>query len=201
MTELRWAADGRDAAVVEHVAALIARGPCTLALPGGATPQPMYAALAACDLPWAGVTMVPGDERLVPEGHPASNVGQLRAAFGATGATILPLAEEMAVPRLDLAWLGVGLDGHIASLFPNADPRADAPAAVVRVVPEPLPADAPFERLTLTLAALAAAGEILGVARGAAKRALLEAAATGANDLPVARLLAAAPRVTIFWSE
>ncbi len=200
MTEVRWAADGSDAAVVSYVAAVVARGPCTLALPGGTTPQPIFAALAVRDLPWGDVTLLPGDERGVPEDHPASNVGLLRAAFGATGATILPLAEGMALPHLDLVWLGMGLDGHVASLFPNLDPRADAPAAVVRVVPDPLPPEAPFERLTLTLAALAGAGEVILVVRGPAKRALLEAAAAGQNDLPVARLLALAPHVTVFWS-
>ncbi|MGI4879757.1 MAG: 6-phosphogluconolactonase [Janthinobacterium lividum] len=200
MTELRWAADGSDAAVVEAVAAVVARpGPVMLCLPGGTTPAPIFAALAAMLLPWDKVTIMPGDERHVPHDHPASNVGQLRAAFGATGATIEPLSPDLPLPRFDLVWLGMGGDGHVASLFPNTDPDPGAPAAVIEVTPDPLPPEAPFDRLTLNLAAIATSATIMLVIRGAAKRSLLEAAAAGSNDLPVARLLKLAP-VTAFWS-
>ncbi len=71
---------------------------------------------------------------------------------------------------------------------------------MIAVTPDPLPPEAPFPRLTLTLAALAASDDIILVVRGAAKRDLLAAAARGENDLPVARLLRLAP-VTAFWSE
>ncbi len=200
MTELRWAADGSDAAVVEAVAAVVARhGSVTLCLPGGATPPPIFARLAAKLLPWDKVTIMPGDERRVPHDHPASNVGQLRAAFGATGATIEPLSPDLPLPRFDLVWLGMGGDGHVASLFPSANPDPAAAPAVIDVTPEPLPPEAPFDRLTLNLAAIANSAAIMLVIRGAAKRSLLEAAAAGANDLPVARLLRLAP-VTAFWS-
>ncbi len=198
--QLRWAGDGSDAAVADAVARIIERpGPKTLALPGGATPAPIFARLAAMALPWDKVTIWPGDERDVPHDHPASNVGALRAAFGATGATIEPLSPGMPAPRFDLVWVGMGGDGHVASLFPSADPDPLAPAAVIAVTPDPLPAEAPFARATLTLAALASAPDIMIVIRGEAKRALLAAAAAGDTDLPVARLLRLAP-VTAFWS-
>jgi 6-phosphogluconolactonase len=200
MTDLRWAADGSDAAVVDAVATIVAKpGQVTLCLPGGATPAPIFAALAKMLLPWDKVTIMPGDDRRVPHDHPASNVGQLRAAFGATGATIEPLSPGLPLPRFDLVWLGMGGDGHVASLFPNTDPDPGVPAAVIEVTPEPLPPEAPFDRLTLNLAAIVASAAIMLVIRGAAKRTLLEAAAAGANDLPVARLLKLAP-VTAFWS-
>jgi 6-phosphogluconolactonase len=90
----------------------------------------------------------------------------------------------------------MGGDGHVASLFPNTDPRADDPRRIVRVTPDPLPPEAPFERLSLTIPALLASDALLFVIRGAEKRALFEAAASGAglpaHDLPVGRLLAAA---------
>ena len=200
MTDLRWAADGSDAGVVTRVARAIAQpGPVTLCLPGGATPVPIFAVLAAMRLPWDKVTIVPGDERAVPYGHPASNVSALRAAFGATSATIEPLSSDLRLPRFNLVWLGMGDDGHVASLFPSADPDPDAPAAVIRVTPDPLPPEAPFARLSLNLAAIANSDAVMLVIRGAAKRALLAAAAAGDNDLPVARLLRLVP-VTAFWS-
>lgn len=200
MTDLRWAADGSDAAVADHVAKVILRpGPVTLCLPGGATPAPIFALLAATLLPWDKVTIVPGDERVVAYDHPASNFGQLRAAFGATGATIEPLSTGVPPPRFDLVWLGMGGDGHVASLFPSPEPDPAAAAAVIQVTLEPLPPDAPFDRLTLNLAAIADSDAIIVVIRGTAKRAVLEAAAAGGNDLPVARLLGLVP-FTAFWS-
>jgi len=198
MTNARWANDGRDAAVVARVAAAINRpGPMTLCLPGGNTPRPIFAALAGLRLPWDKVTIMPGDERAVPHDHPASNVGALRAAFGATGATIEPLSVSPPVPRFDLVWLGIGDDGHVASLFPSANPDPAAPVGVIAVVPDPLPPEAPYPRRSLTLAALANADEVIVVARGAAKRAVLDAALAGA-DLPVARLFGLAS-VTLYW--
>ncbi len=200
MTNLRWAADGSDAAVADHISRVIVKpGPVALCLPGGGTPAPIFARLAAMLLPWDKVTIMPGDERAVAHDHPASNVGNLRAAFGKTGATIEPLSTEMTLPQFDLVWLGMGGDGHIASLFPSSDPAASAPAAVIAVTPDPLPPEAPFDRLTLTLAAIARCADIIIVIRGEAKRALLIAAAAGDNDLPVARLLRLAP-VTAYWS-
>jgi 6-phosphogluconolactonase len=93
----------------------------------------------------------------------------------------------------------MGADGHIASLFPNTDPRADDPQRVRCLTPDPLPPEAPFDRITLTLPALLDSGALMFVIRGPDKRALFEAAARGENDLPVARLLAAArQQVTCF---
>jgi 6-phosphogluconolactonase len=94
-------------------------------------------------------------------------------------------------PHFALVWLGMGGDGHVASLFPNTDPRADADRAVIRLTPDPLPPEAPFDRLSLTIPALVDSDAVMFVMRGADKRALFEAAVVGAHDLPVARLLAA----------
>lgn len=187
-----------DAAIAQWIAerllvALDQAGgaPIAITVPGGSTPFPIMALLAARPLDWARVQVWPGDDRIVPETSPASNVGRIRALLEPAGAQIVPLAEGQVPPHFALAWLGMGADGHVASLFPNTDPRLDAPRGVLRLTPDPLPPEAPFDRLSLTLPALLNSEALLFVIRGADKRALFEAAMVGANDLPVARLLGA----------
>lgn len=167
-------------------------GMVAITLPGGNTPFPILAELAKHDLPFTRLTVWPGDDRIVPEDHPASNTGRLRAALEPLGARIVPLAEGATPPHFALTWLGMGDDGHIASLFPNTDPRADDPVPIRRLIPDPLPPEAPFARLSLTIPALLATDELVFVMRGADKRVLFEAAMQGRNDLPIARALAAA---------
>lgn len=174
-------------------------GAVAITVPGGSTPFPILERLVAMPLDWRRVTVWPGDDREVPEDHPASNTGRMRALFEPAGAAVVSLAADARPPRFALAWLGMGGDGHVASLFPSADPRADDPLPVRRLTPDPLPPEAPFDRITLTIPALLDADELLFVIRGGEKRALFEAAARGENDLPVARLLAAARQtVTCF---
>lgn len=174
-------------------------GEVAICLPGGATPFPILAALARAPLAWPRIAIWPGDDRIVAEDHPASNIGRIRGLLEPAGAQIVSLAEEAAPPHFALVWLGMGGDGHIASLFPSTDPRADDPLALRRLTPDPLPPEAPFDRLSLTIPALLDSDELLFVIRGADKRILFEAAARGENDLPVARLLRAARQpVTCF---
>lgn len=164
-----------------------------ICVPGGSTPFPIFEALAARDLVFARLAVWPNDDRIVPEDHEASNTGKIRALFEPVGAAVVALAEEARPPHFALTWLGMGADGHIASLFPNTDPQADDPQAVRRLTPDPLPAHAPFDRITLTIPALLDTDALLFTLGGAAdKRAVFDAAVRGENDLPVARLLAAA---------
>ena len=150
------------------------------------------ARLAEIPLDWPRIAVWPGDERIVPENHPASNIAKLRAFLEPAGAQIVALSEDARPPHFALSWLGMGGDGHIASLFPSSDPRADDPLRVRRLVPDPLPPEAPFARRTLTIPALVDAAALVLVIRGAAKRAVLDAALAGQNDLPISRLLRAA---------
>lgn len=182
----RWL-EARLGAALAHTSGAVA-----IAVPGGSTPFPILAELARAPLDWSRIVVWPGDDRIVPESDPASNVGRIRASLAPTGARIVPLEETARPPHFALVWLGMGGDGHIASLFPSSDPRIDDALAVRRLTPDPLPPEAPYARLTLTIPALLASDDLLFVARGAEKRALFEAAAAGANDLPVARLLRAA---------
>ncbi|MCL4673250.1 MAG: 6-phosphogluconolactonase [Sphingomonadaceae bacterium] len=166
-------------------------GPVAVTVPGGSTPFPILAELVARDLDFTRLDIWPNDDRIVPEDHEASNTGKLRALLEPVGARVVALAEDSVPPPFALTWLGMGEDGHIASLFPNTDPDPADPARVRRLTPDPLPPHAPFDRITLTMPALLATGALLFVIRGDDKRAVFEAALAGTSDLPVARLLAA----------
>jgi 6-phosphogluconolactonase len=170
-----------------------------ISVPGGSTPFPILAQLASRPLDWHRIAVWPGDDRIVPEDNPASNVGRIRALLEPVGAQVVALNEQAVPPHFALVWLGMGGDGHIASLFPNTDPQADDARKLRRIVPDPLPPEAPYERLSLTIPALTDAQALMFVIRGADKRHVFEEAMVGANDLPVARLLAAPrPPVTCF---
>ena len=174
-------------------------GRIAITIPGGSTPFPILADLHRSALDWSRITVWPGDDRIVPEDHPASTSGRIRAALEPLGATVVPLAEQARPPQFALTWLGMGADGHIASLFPNTDPQVDDPQLVRRLTPDPLPPEAPFDRLSLTIPALLNSAAVLFVIRGEGKAALFAAAMRGHNDLPVARLLGAAQQpVTCF---
>lgn len=185
----------------DHLSAALAAndGPIAITVPGGSTPFPILAELARRPLDWRRIAVWPGDDRIVPEDHPASNVGRIRALLEPVGAQVVALSEEAVPPHFALAWLGMGGDGHIASLFPNTDPQANDPVPLRRLTPDPLPPEAPFDRLSLTIPALLDSDAVIFVIRGDDKRALFEAAMRGEHDLPVARLLAAAHQpVTCF---
>lgn len=186
-----------DAAIADWLAARLAEqlskseGQVPITVPGGSTPFPIIEALLAHDLDWRRLQVWPGDDRVVPEDHAASNTGKLRALFEPAGAEVVTLDGHAQVPRFALAWLGMGTDGHIASLFPNTDPRIDEPRSILRLTPDPLPPEAPFDRISLTLPALLTSDALVFVIRGDEKRAIFDQAVAGKHDLPVARLLGA----------
>lgn len=174
-------------------------GPIAITVPGGSTPFPILEPLTAMALDWSRITVWPGDDRDVPEDHPASNTGKIRALLEPAGAEVVSLSVMEQVPHFALAWLGMGADGHIASLFPNTDPRADDPQPIRMLTPDPLPPEAPFDRITLTIPSLLQSDRLMFVIRGADKRQVFDQAERGENDLPVARLLGAAHQpVTCF---
>ena len=185
MAEVEIIEGADDAAIAawlhERLKRALAAGdaPVTITVPGGSTPFPILERLAAMDLDRRRVTVWPGDDRQVPEDHPASNTGKIRALLEPTGAEVVALTVMEQVPHFALAWLGMGADGHIASLFPSTDPRADDGQRIRTLTPDPLPAEAPFDRITLTIPALLDSDELVFVVRGGEKRALFEAAARG----------------------
>ena len=221
LDEMAEAVAGDVGFIVES--ALDARGSCLLALPGGRTPLPIYARLAEAKLSWKKVTIIPTDDRLVPMQDERSNVRAIAQAFLPTGARVIPIATEIPDHRLagnsadarlqnlswppDLCWLGVGEDGHTASIFagPDLQDALDAPKArrAVGVMPDPLPADAPVPRVTLTRASILSARTLLITITGQKKRELLEQAiADGqSSKLPIGRVLAEAEQpIDIHWA-
>ncbi|MDE2435908.1 MAG: 6-phosphogluconolactonase [Sphingomonadales bacterium] len=205
MTNITIIPDADDEAVAHWLEAHLQpalsshAGPVAITIPGGSTPFPILARLEKSTIDWTRIVVWPGDDRIVPEDNPASNVGRIRAALEPLGARVVALEEGATPPHFALTWLGMGGDGHVASLFPNTDPQADDPQAVRRLVPDPLPPEAPFARLSLTIPALLDSDALVFVIRGADKRAVFDAAVAGKNDLPVARVLKAARQpVTCF---
>jgi 6-phosphogluconolactonase len=204
--------------------ALDARGDAVVALPGGKSPIPIFEKLAKAKLNWRRVTIVPTDDRLVAVDDPLSNVAVLARHFLPLGGRVIPLVSAKAADHraagtaadarladlhwpLDLVWLGVGADGHTASIFPGPDLDAalNAPTGrrAVGVMPDPLPKEAPVGRVTLTRGAIASARTLLLSLQGDAKRMVVERAIEEGDSsaYPIGRVLAAADKpVDIHWS-
>jgi 6-phosphogluconolactonase len=221
-TEIEWweyddAAELADAVAgdIQFVieSAIDARGSAVIALAGGKTPLPAYEKLAKAKLDWKRVTIIPSDERIVPLGDPLSNVTALGKAFIPKGARVIPvvpkatddykaagrsadaLMQDLHWP-LDLCVLGVGGDGHTASIFPGPDydealngPRE---RRALGVMPDPLPPEAPVARVTLSRAGIITARALLIAVTGDAKRKVIEdAISEGAGSpYPIGRVLA-----------
>lgn len=205
--------------------AIDARGAAVIALAGGSTPAPIYEKLAHAKLDWKRVTIVPGDERIVPLGDPLSNVTMIGRTFIPKGARVIPLVSATAPDHkaagraadallqdlhwpLDLCLLGVGEDGHAASIFPGPDydEALNGPKErrAVGVLPDPMPAEAPVARVSLTRSAIAASASLMVAIKGAKKKKVLEDAIRqgASSSYPVGRILAEVELpVDIHWLD
>jgi 6-phosphogluconolactonase len=221
LDELADAVAGDVGFIIES--ALDARGEALIALPGGKTPLPIFERLAKAKLDWRRVTIIPTDDRLVPMQDERSNVRAIAGAFLSAGARVIPITSDIEDYRLagnsanarlaemkfplDLAWLGMGGDGHTASIFAGPDLEEALNARkgrhAVGVMPDPLPAEAPVPRVTLTRSAILSARTVLITITGDDKKALLEQAIADGHSskLPIGRVLSEAEQpIDIHWA-
>ncbi|CAN5623681.1 6-phosphogluconolactonase [soil metagenome] len=153
-------------------------GEFVVALSGGSTPKRMHALLATLDIDWGRVTVILGDERYVPADDPESNekmvretlidhvpVGRFLPMFKGNGPDVDARDYEAILPWIDLIYLGLGDDGHTASLFPGQPGVFEDER---RVIASKAPVNAP-DRLTLTPPAINAARQVVFLVAGEAK--------------------------------
>lgn len=193
--------------MVDHVptafAALVAEAaPRTLALSGGDTARACYERLAVADVEWGDVTVVFGDERWVPVDDPDSNEGMARRALldrvepravhsmRAAGDTPEAAAEAYdallrAIGPISVVHLGLGSDGHTASLFPGSSALGERDLLAVASGDDAHP----FPRVTLTFPAIGAAELVVFTVTGVEKRAAF-ARVRAHDDVPAARVAA-----------
>jgi len=204
-------------------AAIQARGQASLAVSGGQSPIPVFERLSRLPLPWQHVTITLVDERCVPEAHPDSNARLVRAhllqqaaaqarwvPWIGTSTHNAPLDDTAALARcaaqlqtvpmpLDVVVLGMGADGHTASLFPCSADLQHAlhtrqPCAVVH------PTTARHTRLTLSLNTILAARQVLLQLSGTEKFAVYQQACQGVDDRwPVSHVLSAPATPVEVW--
>ena len=194
----RWTAERVQRAVAE-------RGRCFLALAGGDTPAGCYKCLAQPPflqgLPWGQVFVYWSDERQVPLDDSASNYAMAKAALldhvPIPPEQIFPLVGDpmpalqrvprdgAGRPRFDIIHLGMGEDGHTASLFPGSDALDEQHAWVRLVHDAPKP---PPDRVTLTFPVLNAARAVLFMVQGSSKRQALRRALQRDPALPASRV-------------
>ncbi len=166
------------------------RGQFRIALTGGNTPKLLYSELALLDTDWSKWIIAMGDERCVPHSNPDSNIGMAtefllnkvpvppqnilsisenysspeEAAEHFTS-TLKPLIDDSGwIPRFDLILLGLGEDGHVASLFPGNESLDVTDKAVVASAPGVLPP--PVDRITFTYPVINAANEVIVLVSG-----------------------------------
>ncbi len=184
--------------------AVAERGIFTVAVSGGRTPWAMLSTLVTLDVPWANTTIFQVDERIAPADDGVRNLVGLRNALGSTKATLVPMPVERTdlaaaaadyarlIPdHIDVIHLGLGPDGHTASLVPDDEVLTvtDQPIAVTSYVYQG------HQRMTMTFPTLARARQLLWLVTGADKAAALKQLVDGDTSIPAARV--AAPRSLI----
>ncbi|MFI4964023.1 MAG: 6-phosphogluconolactonase [Caulobacterales bacterium] len=200
-----------DAAERRLATGLADRGRASLVATGGRSPGPVYDRLSRAELDWAHVAVTLSDERQVDAASPQSNARLLRERLfvgPAARAQFLPLTDyaEGVLRKLmpfDAVMLGMGEDGHVASLIPGSPVMAHAmdPVGLALTAESPQGfGSPPVARITLTLSALLQSRAIFLLIAGEAKRQVIAQAEAGA-DFPVRAILHQDQvPVRIFWA-
>jgi len=204
--------------------ALDARGQALIALPGTDEATAVFEKLAERKIRWKDVTIVPTDDRLVAVSDELSIIAKIAKIFIPLGARVLPISSEnedyqmagnAADARLqdlhwplDLCWLGMDENGHAASILPGPDfeDALEGPAEkrALGIMPEPMPADAPVARVSITAASVASARTVMVTIAGSAQRPVLEAAIQlgEVSDSSIGRIFnKLAVPVDIYWLD
>lgn len=204
------AAAGADLFVEIVRDSIKARGWAKIGLSGGSTPEAMYRLLAQPDyatlVDWSRTMLFMGDERLVPYDDPRSNFGMIRTALltnvdipeanvypvptefeeGAAMEYELSLKRVMPEGRADLIFLGLGEDGHTASLFPGSPALSETPRRAMVTAPGVLPPA--VDRVTLTLPVINASRNIAFLVSGEKKTGILRRVMEGDKTLPASMI-------------
>ena len=183
-----------DEIVASLEASLSKSGEVSIALSGGSSPTVLYEGLSSIDLDWARVRVTLIDDRLVPADHDDSNQKLVRNTLlrgKATTAEFIRLQDWPEGNLPDIAILGMGTDGHFASLFPDmmGDPEAFHPEVDPAIITT-APMGNPFHpRITMNLSMILAIPKRVLIVVSEEKKSVLSAALSG-TDLPITRLLA-----------
>jgi 6-phosphogluconolactonase len=217
--ELASAVAARLAATLASAQA--ARGTASVVLTGGRTGTAVLAALRSATLDWSSLDVYWGDERVLPAGDPERNETQARDALldhvPVSPARVHPMApsdgeygddpdaaaEAYAVllkdvPTFDVCLLGVGEEGHTASIFPHSPAVYETARTVVAVRDCPKP---PPTRVSLTLPTIRRAGEVWLMTTGAAKAEPVASALAGANEVDIPAAGARGQRDTLWFLD
>lgn len=202
MKEALLGARGAELVAEALRTAVAARGHATVAFSGGTTARPLLTALVDADVPWTAVDVLQVDERVAPGGHPDRNLTALQRHLvdhvplpadrlhampveaedlDRAAAAYADVVHEIAgrPATIDVVHLGIGTDGHTASLIPGGPWRDEGT--------DPVVVTAPYQgrrRMTLTLSALSGARRVLWFVSGAAKAPVVRRLVEGDPSIP-----------------